>query len=52
MHSCWVLILYCLVVAQVHRLFDRAKAEEEIMEMHDAQRTYHFGKDSVSLLSR
>lgn len=28
--------------------FDRAKAEQEILEMHEAQREYHFGKDSIS----
>ncbi len=29
-------------------IFDRAKAEKEILGMHEAQREYHFGKDSIA----
>ncbi len=44
----WVLILILISCTSSPPTFDRTKAEQEILEMHEAQREYHFGKDSVA----
>ncbi|MEM9077621.1 MAG: hypothetical protein AAGC43_11295 [Bacteroidota bacterium] len=48
-----VLIINCFLISCAgNEVFDEDKARKEIYELHNAQRKYHFEKDSVSFVNQ